>query len=252
MPRAKPLAAAWGLLFVIGTAGPAGGQGMFSPEYYIGYAADYSKGGKHTEAESYLRDCLNLNPNSGKCHFELAKTLMAQGKGAEAQTVLQKAYQLEAGLRARAGELATPAPGPLVPPPRPTAAGSTQPPDETLHTYKVGQTVEVSYAGGWHRGVLTKVSGSGRSVYVEANFTFQGDPRTGAFWYGGLRPAKGAYQPPAPRPLARTTREDVCQVRFNACFASSNRCSGMGGCQQDHVAQGMCRQQKILCDATRR
>lgn len=202
----------------------AGAQGIGTPGYYIGYAADYAKAGKAKEAEGYLQQCLSMFPDNAQC-----RALLAEAKAAQAGTP----------------------PGRTAP-----AAGPAAPRDEAaVNTYRVGDTVEVSYAGGWNRGVVTKIEGSGRSVYATVDYTFSGERRTASFFYNGLRPAAGRYTPPPAKSVSANSKlspaEQTCLVRYNACYASSNHC-GSNGCQPDFLAQSQCRQQQIACSARAR
>ena len=164
-------------------------RGFLTAGNAIEYGLGYLKASKFEESLSYFADAIRIESNNPYAHLLLGLAHQGAGREAEARGALAEAVRLDPALLPMANTPTQPA----------TRTASVPPPAaQATESYKIGDAVEVFYGGLWNPGRLSKVEGTGPSVYVYADFSFQGEPRSGSFFANGLRPASGTK--PAVKP----------------------------------------------------
>lgn len=175
------------------------------------YGLDYLKAGNYTSASWSFEEVLKKNSNNAYANFFMGCIKLGLNNKAAANQYLEKAAGLDASLKQNVAVLAAEAGAkPNNSDPKHAQSGTadtkqtnasrdTKPAAQAdLNHYKVGDKVEVMHADGWWPGVVTKVEGENKSVYVTVDYSFQGSKYNASFFYNGVRPATGntaTYQP---------------------------------------------------------
>lgn len=114
MKLLRALMIVFALSWAATTTTPAYSQGIGTPEYYIGYGKGYLEKKEYDLAAMYFRQALDRDPENAEAHFLLGAAYMGEGKVADAEAVLARAYELDPSLRARAGEIPKPRAKPVL------------------------------------------------------------------------------------------------------------------------------------------
>lgn len=178
-------------------------------EYGLGYLKD----GNYSSASWSFNDLLKKNKENAFANFFMGCVSLGLDDLEAAQKFFDHAVQLNAELKSSVPELTLSQivpPAPKIEGPQPTTqAPNNAPkpidvtpttPNQAVNQYKVGDQVEVTYAGGWWPGVVTKLEGRDKSVYLSVEFLFQNVNRSGNYYYNGVRPVSGqttTFTPPS-------------------------------------------------------
>lgn len=168
------------------------------------YGLGYLKAGNYSSASWSFNELLRKNKDNAFANYFMGCVSMGLNDYAGAQTFFDTAVQLNAGLKSSVPDLAggqnTPT-GTKTEEPSQNGSNTADPnkqidkapenQQQGINQYKTGDKVEVTYAGGWWPGVVTKVEGQDKSVYVSVDFVFQNANRSGSYAYNGVRPNTG-------------------------------------------------------------
>jgi hypothetical protein len=173
------------------------------------YGLGYLNAGNYSSASWSFKELLRKNKDNAFANYFMGCVHMGLNDYTEAQKFFDHAVQMNEQLKTSVPDLAraqNKLPDTIpVPPPQnriPVAIGNSKDstnktgpvpanPQQGINRYKAGDNVEVTYAGGWWPGVVTKVEGEGKTVYVSVDFLFQNAKRSSGYFYNGVRPVTG-------------------------------------------------------------
>jgi hypothetical protein len=172
-------------------------KGFMSEGNNIAYGLGYLKNNNFSSAIWYFEDVLNKNSQSpfGLYFLGLAKAGLKDYS--QAEKYFTKAGELNSSLKGKANVLLvnnnqkSNDAAAINKPANNNSNNESNNNTEKLNQYKVGDKVEIMHAGDWWPGTVTKVEGSGRSVYVGVDYTFQNEKGSASYFYNGIRPATG-------------------------------------------------------------
>jgi len=175
------------------------------------YGLGYLKAGNYSSASWSFEEVLQKQSNNAYANFFMGCVKLGLKDAAASKQYFDKAVSVNASLKESVAALISETGAKATngnaqngqagkPGVKQTSSSSDAMPtvQTGINHYKVGDKVEVSHAGGWWPGVVTKVEGQDKSVYVTVDYTFQASKYNASFFYNGIRPATGnasAYQP---------------------------------------------------------
>jgi tetratricopeptide (TPR) repeat protein len=200
------------LILVFAAAFTAAAQpGSFESE--MRYGREYLAAKNYVSAQVDFQLAIAANPGSAEAHFLFAQALLGNGETEKAHAEFKKAAALDSSYSGKAAELLgeqeTPSSN------RTKSAQKTNADADDPAVYEVGDAVEVSEAGRWVAGVVTRVEGSGQLVRVTVKYVFNGSPYEEARNYNGVRQASKIVA--ASRETTQNSTSDALEVGEYVC-----------------------------------
>lgn len=159
-----------------------------SYEYEMRYGREALNAKNYVSAQVDFELAIARKPDDAEAHFLFAQALLGNSETEKARAEFNKAAALDPSYSDKAKEfLGEKEPQSANQASRTKHSNSAA--EDELAIYVVGDSVEVSEAGRWTPGVVTKVEGSGRSVRVTVKYVFNGDEYIEGRNYNGVRHA---------------------------------------------------------------